>query len=608
MSAVQGFKYDIFISYRHNDNRSGWVTEFVKALQEELAATIKRPISIYFDKNPHDGLLETHNVDKSLEEKIKCIIFIPVLSQTYCEPTSFAWQKEFCLFNKFAKEDQLGRDVKLRSGNITSRILPVLIHELDAEDKAIIEGELGSQLRAIEFIYKEPGVNRSLKSDDDKKSNLNKTDYRNQINKLANAVKELLGAIAQPDLINSDNAGLPIALKHKPKYTFLMLAICISLALAGSLFWWQIIEKTTDTSIDQTLDRAEKLMEEYVRFEDERYKEQARYALLQVLAQDSVNERALYLMMVYATADSAKYYSRKLTRINPNGIYARLANAGWLMEKSKWPEAKEILIHVIEQDPNNQEALGMISMLSLTTQDYINCYRYAKQLEMVNPKNAYQIMATLYLELGDFKQAYRHLELKQALQEFTCSDVEGFQKILLCEGNFEKLGKLTDSLCNFSKCPDCAFWQLRANVHEGKFKEAAQWIGPVLKRMPKITWRYPAFVLLKNGKIDSANLIAQAELDFDKIRLADTSYHQSMPIYSMAAIQAMKNNFKESLRLLRQYAAKGFENGSEWYITHDPLFDELMKDNESFAEFLQLFQNVQHRKLTIREELRKQEK
>ena len=58
-SIVEGFEYDIFISYRHNDNRSDWVTEFVKALQEELAATIKEPISIYFDQNPHDGLLET---------------------------------------------------------------------------------------------------------------------------------------------------------------------------------------------------------------------------------------------------------------------------------------------------------------------------------------------------------------------------------------------------------------------------------------------------------------------------------------------------------------------------------------------------------------------
>ena len=57
-SLLPGFEYDIFISYRHNDNRSGWVTEFVKALQEELATTIKDPLTVYFDTNPHDAFLK----------------------------------------------------------------------------------------------------------------------------------------------------------------------------------------------------------------------------------------------------------------------------------------------------------------------------------------------------------------------------------------------------------------------------------------------------------------------------------------------------------------------------------------------------------------------
>src|SRR6187399_2866252 len=128
---VSGFEYDIFISYRHNDNRSGWVTEFVKALEEELAATVKEPLSIYFDKNPHDGLLETHNVAKSLEGKLKCLIFIPIISQTYCDSKSFAWEHEFCVFNRLSHIDQFGRDIKLSNGNVASRILPVKIHELD---------------------------------------------------------------------------------------------------------------------------------------------------------------------------------------------------------------------------------------------------------------------------------------------------------------------------------------------------------------------------------------------------------------------------------------------------------------------------------------------
>jgi Predicted integral membrane protein len=191
-SIIPGFEYDIFISYRHNDNRSGWVTEFVAALQEELAATLKECVSVYFDTNPHDGLLETHNVDKSLEGKLKCLIFIPIISQTYCDSKSFAWQHEFVAFNKMAREDQFGRDIRLASGNVASRILPIKIHNLDQEDKTILENELGGMLRCIDFIYIEAGVNRPLRPNDDAKGNLNKTQYRNQVNKLANAVKEIM--------------------------------------------------------------------------------------------------------------------------------------------------------------------------------------------------------------------------------------------------------------------------------------------------------------------------------------------------------------------------------------------------------------------------------
>jgi len=197
-SLIPGYEYDIFISYRHNDNRTGWVTKFVKSLQEELGATIKDPVSVYFDSNPHDGLLETHNVDRSLEGKLKCLIFIPIISQTYCDTKSFAWQHEFVAFNKIAKEDQFGRDVKLSNGNVASRILPIKIHSLDDEDKALLENELGGALRAVEFIYKEPGVNRPLKTSDNKNDNQNKTDYKNQVNKVANAVKEIITSLKNP--------------------------------------------------------------------------------------------------------------------------------------------------------------------------------------------------------------------------------------------------------------------------------------------------------------------------------------------------------------------------------------------------------------------------
>src|SRR5664279_5217784 len=112
-SVVSGYEYDIFISYRQKDNKyDGWVSEFVENLKRELEATFKEDISVYFDINPHDMLLETYDVNASLKEKMKCLIFIPIISQTYCDAKSFAWQYEFIAFNKFAKTDKLGRDIK----------------------------------------------------------------------------------------------------------------------------------------------------------------------------------------------------------------------------------------------------------------------------------------------------------------------------------------------------------------------------------------------------------------------------------------------------------------------------------------------------------------
>jgi TolB-like protein len=199
-SLIPRYEYDIFISYRQKDNKGNrWVSVFVEALKTELESTFKEDISIYYDENPHDGVLETHSVDKSLEGKLNCLIFIPIISQTYCDPKSFAWQHEFCAFNKLAKEDQFGRDIKLKNGNVASRILPIKIHDLDPEDKELLEKELGGILRCIEFIYKSAGVNRPLLAyEDHPQDNLNKTYYRDQINKVANAVKEIITVIKKP--------------------------------------------------------------------------------------------------------------------------------------------------------------------------------------------------------------------------------------------------------------------------------------------------------------------------------------------------------------------------------------------------------------------------
>jgi hypothetical protein len=193
-SLIPGYQNDIFISYRQKDNKhDGWVTEFVDNLKGELESTFKEDVSVYFDINPHDGLLETHDVNASLKEKLKCLVFIPVLSRTYCDIKSFAWQNEFRAFNKFVKKDKFGREIRLENGNVASRILPVNIHDLDPEDKMLLEIEMGDLPRGIEFIYKSAGVNRPLRSkEENPQGNLNHTIYRDQINKISLAIKEII--------------------------------------------------------------------------------------------------------------------------------------------------------------------------------------------------------------------------------------------------------------------------------------------------------------------------------------------------------------------------------------------------------------------------------
>jgi TolB-like protein len=259
---LQGYEYEIFISYRNKDNEyDGWVTEFVNNLRRELHATLKEEISIYFDENPTDGLLETHIVDKSIENKLKCLIFIPIISQTYCDPKCYAWQNEFLLFNNLTKEDTFGREIKLFSGNVASRILPVKIHDLDPGDKLLLENELGSVLRSIDFIFKSPGVNRPLKPDDSRTENLNHTYYRDQINKVANAVKEIITALKFQDVGQVNHTGQKLNIKDKswhkrPKKLSLKIAIWSFLILVlavSSYLLLPVLSKTSNDNVDKSI-------------------------------------------------------------------------------------------------------------------------------------------------------------------------------------------------------------------------------------------------------------------------------------------------------------------------------------------------------------------
>jgi TolB-like protein len=257
-SIIEGYNYDIFISYRQKDNKGDrWVSEFVDALKTELESTFKEEIGVYFDINPHDGLLETHDVDASLKDKLKCLVFIPIISRTYCDPKSFAWEHEFKAFVEQASQDQFGLKVKLPNGNVASRVLPVRINDLDISDTKLCESILGGVFRGIDFIYKEPGVNRPLRSNEDNPhDNLNHTIYRNQINKVALAIKDIITAIEHPGQKTegiSREVFKPVSVPQKSNKTKIIIVSVIILALIvlGYFFISKLLKSSN--SIEKSL-------------------------------------------------------------------------------------------------------------------------------------------------------------------------------------------------------------------------------------------------------------------------------------------------------------------------------------------------------------------
>jgi len=258
-SILPDFEYDIFISYRQKDNRyDGWVTEFVDNLKNELETAFKEDVSVYFDINPHDGLLETYDVDASLEGKLRCLIFIPVISRTYCDPKSFAWEHEFKAFIEQASQDQFGIRVKLPGGNVASRVLPVRIYDLDVTDLKLCESVLGGFLRPVDFIYKSAGVNRPLRANEDHPhDNFNKTYYRDQINKVANSIREIIGAIGEQypaeEKLTGETFKPANAIRKKNKTSIIAGSlIALAMIVLGVLFipkFFKTQEKSNDKSI-----------------------------------------------------------------------------------------------------------------------------------------------------------------------------------------------------------------------------------------------------------------------------------------------------------------------------------------------------------------------
>ena len=204
-SILPGYKHDIYISYRMNDNKhDGWVAEFASRLERELSATLKDKVSIWFDKNPEDIRPVFQTDAENNPQAISSLIFIPIISQTYCDAASPVWKKEFKGFLEATRQDTVGPVVKLQNGNTASRVIPVKIHDIEWNDIRLLESELSGAMRSIDFIYHADGVNRPLRQiDDDKAGDPMRPLYRNQINKLANAIKDIINGLKAKETVRT---------------------------------------------------------------------------------------------------------------------------------------------------------------------------------------------------------------------------------------------------------------------------------------------------------------------------------------------------------------------------------------------------------------------
>lgn len=149
------------------------------------------------------------------------MVCIPIISRTYCDPQSFAWEHEFKAFLEQAAQDQFGLKVTLPNSNVANRVLPVRINDLDTTDIKLFESTLGGILRSIDFVYKETGVNRQLRAkDDDIIKNPGQILYRDQINKVALAVKDIIESIkvssAAVQVKDKKNQAKEISKRKKP--------------------------------------------------------------------------------------------------------------------------------------------------------------------------------------------------------------------------------------------------------------------------------------------------------------------------------------------------------------------------------------------------------
>ena len=116
----------------------------------------------------------------------------------------------------------------------------------------LCESILRGVLRGVDFKYREPGVDRPMTKKDNEEKNLNKTNYRNQINKVALAIREIISSITHygPKYeVVAKEVFKPLSIPGRNRKTALIVtsAIALILIIAGVLFIPKLFKEEVHT-------------------------------------------------------------------------------------------------------------------------------------------------------------------------------------------------------------------------------------------------------------------------------------------------------------------------------------------------------------------------
>jgi hypothetical protein len=174
---VNGFEHDVFISYAHLDDKSGWVAALDDALTKRLGEALGTRVAIYRDKRELDGL---DRIDDTLGRHIdRAAMLLTVVSPAYLASKPCLWE-----LRRFASRGRV--DVGSKSNIVRVRKMPLrpgMVEHEELEPSKTIGFAFFVDETRVEF---EPGPRSS-------------TDelFRDQVKVLADAIAEVLSTLKE---------------------------------------------------------------------------------------------------------------------------------------------------------------------------------------------------------------------------------------------------------------------------------------------------------------------------------------------------------------------------------------------------------------------------